>query len=121
MMLEPSELQRLSKLLGLTGLAHDGEALAAARKAHDLIKAKNMTWPAVLGFYDNHELEPVQTTEKPAHHADLMDLLRAGKGVLTNFERNFLLGILGHIELSSKQARIFEGIRCKIEAATVAG
>jgi len=121
MTLQPSELQRLSKLLGMTGSAHDGEALAAARKAHDLIKAKNMTWPAVLGLHDNHEPDPAQTTEKPAHHADAMDLLRARKGVLTNFERNFLLGILGHIELSSKQAQILEGIRCKIEAATVAG
>jgi hypothetical protein len=40
--------RRLAKVLGLTGSAHEGEALAAARKANELIVAARMTWDAVV-------------------------------------------------------------------------
>ena len=40
--------QRLAKVLGLTGSAHEGEALAAARKANELIVAAGITWDAVV-------------------------------------------------------------------------
>jgi hypothetical protein len=40
--------QRLAKVLGLTDSAHEGEALAAARKANELIVAAGITWDAVV-------------------------------------------------------------------------
>jgi hypothetical protein len=39
---------RLAKVLGLTGSAHDGEALAAVRKANALIVAAGMTWDEIV-------------------------------------------------------------------------
>jgi hypothetical protein len=39
---------RLAKVLGMTGSAHDGEALAAARKANALMVAAGMTWDEIL-------------------------------------------------------------------------
>jgi hypothetical protein len=40
--------QRLAKVLGMTGSAHDGEALAAIRKANELIVAAGMTWDEII-------------------------------------------------------------------------
>ena len=37
MSLHQSDLQKLAKLLGMTGSDHDGEVLSVARKAHQLI------------------------------------------------------------------------------------
>jgi hypothetical protein len=44
---------RLAKVLGLTGSTHDGEALAAVRKANALIVAAGMTWDEILRPPDN--------------------------------------------------------------------
>ena len=40
--------KRLEKLLGMLGSAHDGEALAAARKADALVKEAGLSWADVL-------------------------------------------------------------------------
>ena len=45
---EPLDRTRLEKLLGLLGSPHDGEALAAARKADALVRAARLTWREVL-------------------------------------------------------------------------
>lgn len=39
---------RLAKLLGMIGSAHDGEALNAARMAHTLVRTAGVTWEEVL-------------------------------------------------------------------------
>jgi hypothetical protein len=43
-LLDQAVAERLAKLLGLFGSHHDGEVLAAARKAHALIRQLDMTW-----------------------------------------------------------------------------
>ena len=40
--------QRLARILGLTGSTHDGEALAAVRKANAQIVAADVTWDEIL-------------------------------------------------------------------------
>jgi len=39
---------RLSKLLGMLGSAHDGEIANAGRAAHAMMKAARSSWPEVL-------------------------------------------------------------------------
>ncbi len=51
---------RLAKLLNLTDSEHDGEALAAIRKANDLLRLSKTSWSAALG------LAPSQGTTTPA-------------------------------------------------------
>lgn len=41
---------RLAKLLNLTESAHDAEALAAIRKANELLRLSQTNWPAALGI-----------------------------------------------------------------------
>lgn len=99
----------ISKLLGMIGSAHDAEALAAARKAHELVKAAGTTWPDLLGV----EAPPPE----PDHLVEARELLSRGKGIVTDWERNFLRGIMTHRQLHPKQAATLAGIRAKIFAA----
>ncbi len=50
---------RLAKLLSMTSSDHDGEALAAIRKANQLLRANGTTWSDVLGTSEL-ALEPPQ-------------------------------------------------------------
>lgn len=44
-----ADLDRLRKLVGMLGSEHDGEVLAAARKATGLLKSHKLTWADVIG------------------------------------------------------------------------
>jgi hypothetical protein len=46
--LGPDALERLIKLLGMLGSAHDGERAAAGLKAHELIRRYGLTWSDIL-------------------------------------------------------------------------
>jgi hypothetical protein len=46
--LTPALRDRLAKVLGLLGSAHDGECLSAARKAHEIVRAAGATWAQVI-------------------------------------------------------------------------
>lgn len=113
MNLSSADLSTISKLLGLIGSHHDAEALAAARKAHELLKAKGATWPEVLGLDDMEQLPP-----EPYHLTLARDLLGKGKGILTRWERDFLIGIMGHKVLKQRQIETLDGIAAKVDAAT---
>jgi len=52
---------RLSKLLGMLGSAHDGEIANAGRAAHALIRAAGSTWPDVLRSADVDELDRLRS------------------------------------------------------------
>ena len=47
-LLDPQAADRLAKLLGMIGSQHDGEALAAARKAHQCLHQLGLTWRDVI-------------------------------------------------------------------------
>jgi hypothetical protein len=108
--LSASDLTLLSKLLGLTGSAHDGEVINAARKAHELVKAKGATWPAILGL---DAMPP-----SPDHVALARELLGKGRGICTPWEMRFLRGILAFKALSDYQRETLDGIREKVFTAT---
>jgi hypothetical protein len=40
---------KLAKVLGMLGSAYDGEALAAARRAHEMLRAEKLTWSDAVG------------------------------------------------------------------------
>lgn len=109
-MITATDRSTIAKLLGLVGSHHDAEALAAARKAHALITARNSTWPEVLGL---DAMPP-----EPDHAALARALLGRGKGICTRWEMDFLRGILAFKSLSDQQRRTLDGIRDKVDAAT---
>jgi len=46
--LAPDALDRLIKLLGMLGSAHDGERAAAGLKAHELMRRHGLQWSDIL-------------------------------------------------------------------------
>jgi hypothetical protein len=60
--------QQLAKILEMMGSVHDGEALAAARRAHMLVKNSGVSWETLLGA---HGLAmPPATLHRPAPAAE---------------------------------------------------
>lgn len=57
--------RQLAKILELLGSAHDGEALAAARRADALVKAGSEDWATLLGV---REIELPGTAPQPSRH-----------------------------------------------------
>lgn len=104
--LTPGDRARLAKLLGLTGSSHDGEVLAAARKAQEFLKDKGTTWPQVLGL----DAMPHQ----PAHVSLARELLVKGEGLCTRWEINFLREVATLQTLSDYQRLTLKGIREKV-------
>lgn len=112
MTVQSSDLQKLAKLLGMVGSKHDGEAIAAARKADEMVKRIGATWENIL-------VVPVvedNVADHPAHCFDAQRLLQDGKGILTVFERKFLIGILSYKKLTEPQVKTLNGIRLKVHA-----
>lgn len=112
-MITSTDRTTISKLLGLIGSAHDGEALAAARKAHQLVTQRGGTWPEVLG------LDARPPAPEPDHLTEARALLKRGRGLLTRWEHSFLLGIMAHTTLKAKQVESLEAIRAKVDAANL--
>jgi hypothetical protein len=102
---------KLAKLLALTSSPVDGEALAAVRKAHHLIAKAGITWPQLLEV-DDPVLEP-----EPEHVRQAKELLSLGKGIITDWERRFLIGIMAFKTPSSQQLGSLGTIRAKVTAA----
>jgi hypothetical protein len=83
----PETLDRLIKLLGMLGSAHDGERAAAGLKAHELIRRHGLTWADVIQA-------PIAERVSDAEHWRLdveFCIKRANR--LTPKERAFLLNI----------------------------
>jgi hypothetical protein len=108
--LTASDRSTIAKLLGLVGSTHDAEALAAARKAHELVKARGITWPDLLGL---DAMPPASD-----HVILARDLLGKGRGIITRWEAQFLRGVLAFKALSDHQRQTLDGIREKVLAAT---
>ena len=73
--LDPAAASRLAKLLGLTGSAHDGEALAAARMASKLRKSLGLQGQDII------RLPPAQRTR---HDEGWRALVRSALIVFTS-------------------------------------
>lgn len=111
--LSSADRSMLAKVLGMLGSSHDGEVVNAARKAHDLLKAKGATWPAVLGLDDVQPPSP-----EPGHVALARDLLGKGKRIITAWERDFLIGVMGFKNPKPRQVAILDAIAAKVYAST---
>ena len=111
MTVHDKDIQRLSKLLGMTGSAHDGEALAAARKANGLLRQLGLSWTELLS-----SSEPAPVHQPGAHHFTAERLLQEGGDILTDFERKFLIDILAFETLSDKQTALLQKLKIKVAA-----
>lgn len=110
MTLPKDATERLSRLLGMTGSAHDGEALNAIRMANALLRKHRTSWAEIL----MPPLPPDTSLTAPPHHVEAERILADHRQYLTPFEANFLLGILAFETLTDKQQGILRGIKNKL-------
>lgn len=113
-MLTVRDREKLGKLLGKIGSPNDAEVLAAARQADKLLAKRRETWAALLAPAPapSPEFPPA-----PDHVHEALDLLRRGKPYTSNWERDFLRGIMSFRVLRPAQAETLGSIRTKVAAA----
>ena len=93
---------RLARLLGMTGSAHDGEVVNAARLADRLVRENGLTWRDVVAPV-GRGLASVPEPEDVSIDAIRRDWRRAaqwclsrGGNVLRDKDRDFLRAIIGY-------------------------
>jgi hypothetical protein len=109
--LSPSFLDKLAKILGLLGSAHDGEILAAGRRAHLLIANSGWTWAELLGA-------PSAVEDCRESRRMVEACLAVPADLFENYETRFLTNILPQLRrgrrLSEKQlawlCRLYERV-----------
>jgi hypothetical protein len=112
--------ETVAKILALVGSDHDGEAIAAARKADAYIKARGATWQDLLLEKPTRivpQPTPSRRTTQHEHVRLATDLLRRGRNIINPWERNFLLSILAYRELKPRQLETLSLISRKISLA----
>lgn len=101
--LSPQDRHRLARLLGMTGSAHDGEALNAARLADRLLKDRGVTWTDAVA--------PGAEMREPLHSwRRVCAELATQPDSLGPWEQSFVAGLPKFRRLSSKQREILQSI-----------
>jgi hypothetical protein len=94
--LAPQEVDKLTKILGLLGSAHDGERASAAAKADALVRAAGLTWADVINV-------PPIVPNAPRIRAwrstntdwqKMAAFCHARRDQLSSWERNFISAML---------------------------
>jgi hypothetical protein len=117
--LPPALADKLVKVLGMLGSAHDGEIAAAGRRATAMVKGAGLTWGEVIA--------PAAPRPEPPHRpsrrwrrvvspTDSTALCLQWPEVLTGWEAGFCRSILGKRRISAKQAAVLVRIAAKVEA-----
>jgi hypothetical protein len=95
--------ERLTKLLGMMGSQHDGEALAAARQAERLRAEAGLTWAEIV----IPRLPAPPQRQSVGTVADAIAFLLARRSALTQWEVGFVESVWGaRYSLSSKQIEV---------------
>ena len=104
-----AKLKKLSKILGLTSSNHPGERAAAALKAADLLRELGMTWDEVLVAAKL----PVSPERPSGLHTEITRCLSSG--LISAWERKFLLSLSGRRYLSAKQMAVLDRILERVQ------
>lgn len=126
MVLLPGQRTLLVKVLGMTGSEHDGEALAAVRKAHGIISAAGLSWDSVIAPAqaddppppdDDDEDDEDDEDDTATRDATIEWCLSCGGDVVTDWERDFLVSLQSYSRLSEKQRKVLDRIVAKCQRA----
>jgi hypothetical protein len=106
--------ERLAKLLGMMGSAHDGEVVAAARQAERLRAEAGLTWVDIVV----RRLPAPPQRRNDDTVADAIDFVIKHEVVLTDWERGFV-GDLRRLKypLSPRQPEVLERLVEKVRRA----
>jgi hypothetical protein len=115
--LTPAFADKLVKILGMLGSAHDGEVAAAGRMADAMIKSAGLTWGDVIArAAPRPEPPPQRRWRRTTSPSDTAALCLLWSEVLTDWETNFCRSIVGRRRISAKQTVVLERLARKVEA-----
>ncbi len=106
--LPPAVRDRLTKLLGMTQSSHDGEALNAVRLANRMLAENRLTWrealcgPTAIASPTDDDLPDWRSVARLC--------AERGRGILTDWEMQFVRSLPGFRRISPEQAAILR--RC---------
>ena len=105
---------RLAKLLGMMGSAHDGEVVAAARQAERMRAEAGLTWQQIMV----PTLPPPPKRQNTGTVGEAVEFLLDRQDLLTEWERDFV-GDIGRAKyrLSDKQLTILDRLLEKARRA----
>jgi hypothetical protein len=104
---------RLARVLGMLGSAHDGEALAAARQAERLRAEAGLTWGEILLLR-----LPAPRRQHVETFADAIEFVLNFEETLTPWERDFALSLRRQRSpISTKQIAILDQLLGKVRRA----
>jgi hypothetical protein len=99
------DLDRLAKLLGLLSSHHDGEILAAAKKAEAIRRDAGLSWSEILA----PRLPAPRREREISSTEDAIEVVLENLHALTPWERNFARSIARQsYSLSEKQASVLQ-------------
>src|SRR5512135_1305838 len=110
---------RLSKLLGMLGSVHDGEALTAARLADRLVRDQlRLSWGEVLLPQGRAAsgADPPRRWREPVTWQEAARLAAQWPEALTPWERGFLVSVIRSPRPSAKQLAILDRLVRKARA-----
>jgi hypothetical protein len=114
----PALADKLVKVLGMLGSAHDGEVAAAGRRAHAMVRGAGLTWGQVIAPAAPRPEPPHRPTRRwrrPASATDTAALCLKWPEVLTDWERDFCRSIVGRRRVSAKQTAVLDRLARKVE------
>ena|SRR5690349_23728372 len=115
--LPPVLADKLAKVLGMLGSAHDGEVAAAGRRADAMVKGAGLTWGQVIApAAPQPPHRPSRRWQRPASASDTAALCLKWPEVLTDWETDFCRSIVGRRRVSAKQTAVLARIARKVEA-----
>ena len=117
-----SVIDRLTKLLGMLGSAHDGERGVAAAKADELVLSRGLTWSDVVAR-PQPASAPRRSSSKgwrePETIREKIDVALRYRGLLNAWEASFLIDVKRFRHPSPKQRACIERIYRRVRAAAL--
>ncbi len=126
-LLSSTERERLVKLLGMLGSAHDGERASAGLLASRLLRDRGLTWDQVVGNASpvaprlQAPSWPAATSTCPTSRLGEMQLVLANLALLNEWERNFVRSVAQRPCWSPKQTARFDEVVGKVRARSAGG
>ena len=114
--IDQSVIDRLTKLLGMLGSAHDGERAVAAAEADELVRSRGLTWSDVVARPQSASASSEAWHESETIREKIDAALRY-RGLLNAWEASFLLDLKKYRHHSPKQAACVSRIYRKVRAA----
>lgn len=102
---------RLVKLLGMLGSAHDGEVAAAGRAASEYLRQRGMQWADVINIKAPARYLPSSNWRSQAFFC------RAHAHQLTSREHDFIVSVIGWRTPTAKQTEWLQAIYERLRGA----